>query len=29
MHVRAATLDDELFLIAETMRLLRAMKKTD
>lgn len=29
MHARAVTLDDELFLIAETTRLLRAMKKTE
>jgi hypothetical protein len=29
MHARAVTLDDELFLIAETTRLLLAMKKTD
>jgi hypothetical protein len=29
MHARVVTLDDELFLIAETTRLLRAIKKTD
>jgi hypothetical protein len=29
MHARTVTLEDELFLVAETTRLLRAMKKTD
>lgn len=29
MHARTVTLDDELFLVAETTRLLRAMKKAD
>lgn len=29
MHARTVTREDELFLVAETTRLLRAMKKTD
>jgi hypothetical protein len=29
MHARTVTLEDELFLVAETTRLLRVMKKTD
>ena len=29
MHARTATLDDEIYLVSETTRLLRAIRKAD